>query len=134
MPTEKKQYKFPKAIGACADRLYNLQEARRKQQKIVDKLADEESQLKEHIINTLPKSKAQGVAGRLALAKIEQKDVPSPKDWTKIFAYIKRNNAFELLQRRLSSTAVQERWDAKKSIPGIEKFKVTTVSLTKLKR
>ena len=62
----KKTYKFPKKIGTCADKLYKLRQDRLAQQKIVDALQEEESALKTHIINTLPKSEASGVSGKLA--------------------------------------------------------------------
>ncbi len=132
MAEKKKQYKFPKLLGACADRLYKLVEDRRLAQRKADELEAEEKALKEYIINTLPKSQASGVAGKLARVSIDQKDVPSPKDWDKIYKYILKTKSFELLQRRLASQVVQERWEAGKEVPGVERFKVTTVSLTKL--
>jgi hypothetical protein len=124
--------KIPKALGACADRLYEVRAARIKQQKVADALAAEESALKEHIINTLPKSQASGVAGKVARVSVETKEVPSVRDWNKLFKHILKTKSFELLQRRVSVSAVEERWESNKMVPGVEKFKAVTVSITKV--
>ena len=74
-------YKFPKTMGACADRIYELKNKRLAMQKEVDAVEAEEKALKEHIINTLPKSETTGVAGKLARVTVVTKQVPQVKDW-----------------------------------------------------
>ena len=57
--------------------------------------------------------------------------VPQAVDWTKIYRFMKKNNAFDLLQRRLASTAWNDRMEDRKSpIPGIESFTKTTLYIT----
>lgn len=128
MPT----FKVPKSLAACADLLYTTKARRLEVQKQVDELEKQEIQLKEYIINNLPKSQATGVAGKLARVTLVQKTKPQVQDWDKFYAYVKKNGAFEMLQRRLSDAAIQERWDNKKQVPGVEPFKVTTVSVNKV--
>lgn len=132
-PTQTKSvvYKFPKTIGACADHLFALKAKKSAAQKVVDAIEAEEKALREHLIQTLPKSEASGVSGKVANVKIVTKSVVQVKDWNAFYAYIKKNNAFELLQKRPSETAVAERWDNKKVVPGVEKFDFPVVSLTK---
>lgn len=132
MPSEKKKFKFPPKLGACADLLYKLREKRLEEQKKVDLIEEEEKALKEHLIQTLPKSEANGVAGKVARVSIVGKAVPRVADWDKFYKHIKKTGAFELMQRRVSDTAVQERWDAGKPVPGVESFNVTTVSINKV--
>ena len=93
-------FKFPKALGACADLVYSLRQERLAAQKVVDALEEKEKALREHIINTLPKSEATGAAGKLARVTVMTKDVPQVKDWEKFYAYVKKNNAWDLMQRR----------------------------------
>ena len=126
------KYKFPKALGACADKLYELRQKRLDQQKVVDALEAEEKALKEHIINTLPKSEASGVAGKLARVTVVTKEVPQVKDWDAFYKHVKKTGEFELLGRRLTETAVRERWEAGKQVPGVEAFKAVSVSLNKV--
>lgn len=131
MATEKK-FKFPKSLGACADKLYELRQKRMEQKKLVDAIEAEEKALKEHIINTLPKSEASGVAGKLARVTVVTKEVPQVKDWDAFHKYVKRTGAFYLMQRRLSDTAIKEIWESGKTVPGVEKFNTVSVSINKV--
>jgi hypothetical protein len=125
-------FKFPKTIGACADRLYQLRQKRLEQQKLVAAIEEEEKALKEHIIQTLPKSEATGASGKVANVKVVPKTVPQVKDYDKFYAYVAKNKRFDLLQRRLNDKAIQDMWDNKKQVPGIEPFQTSTVSCTKV--
>jgi hypothetical protein len=128
---EKPKFKIPKTLGACADRLYALRELKAAAQKSVDAIEAEYNAIREYVIETLPKSEASGVAGRVGRVAVVRKEVPQVEDWTAFYAYVKKNNAFELLQRRLGDAAVKERWDAGKVVPGVTKFTAVTISLTK---
>lgn len=132
MSDEKPKFKMPKTLGAAADRLYEVRQKRLDQQKVVDALAAEEAALKDHIINNLPKSEASGVAGKLCRVSVVTKAIPQVKDWDALYKYVKKTGAFELLQRRLSDAAIKERWEAGKTVPGIESFNVVSVSVNKL--
>jgi len=132
MAEAKITYKFPKTMGACADRLYELRQKRLDMQKEVDKVAAEESALKEHIINTLPKSEASGVAGKLARVTVITKVVPQVKDWDAFYKYVKKTGQFDLMQRRITDGAIKERWEAGKEIPGVEHFNAISVSINKV--
>ncbi len=123
---------LPKTLGACADKLYRLREQRQDAQKVVDKLKSQETELKVHLINTLPKSDLQGAIGKKARVKITTKDVGNIKDWDKFCKYMSKNKAWDLVQRRVSAKALKDRWDEGKKIPGVEPFRVVDVSLTKV--
>ena len=132
MSTAAKTYKFPKALGACADRLYALRATRLAEQKKVDAIGAEEAALKEHIINTLPKSEASGVSGKTARVAVLTKTVAQVQDWDALYKYVARTKQFDLLARRVSDAAVKERWEDGKAVPGVDKFNAVTVSVTKL--
>jgi len=123
---------FPATIGECADALYALKEQKAFMAAQLKSVTDAEAALKEHIINTLPKSNASGVAGRLARVRVGTKDVPSVTDWAKLQAYVRRTGEFELLGRSIAAAAVEERWTAGKKIPGVEPFKAVKVYINKL--
>lgn len=125
-------FKVPKTAAACADLLYTTRQARLEKQKEVDALADQESAIKEALINALPKGEATGVAGKIARVSIKTKEVPQADDWTSIQAYVKKHDAFDLFQRRLSDTAVKERWLAGEEIPGVAHFNKVEVSCVKV--
>ena len=49
---------------------------------------------------------------------MRQTKQPSIVDWNAFYGYVAETKQFELLHKRLSSTAFKERWDAGESIPG----------------
>lgn len=128
---KKPDLKIPKTIGACADELFEIKTLRLQLQRVVDALSTDETTLKNHIINTLPKTDT-GAAGKLARVSVETKTVPQVANWDKLYAYIKKTGSFDLLHKRLSDKAVTERWESKRIVPGVEEFQLTTVSLNKI--
>lgn len=126
------KYKFPKALGACADKLFELRNKRLAMQKDVDAVAAEETALKNHIIENLPKSEASGVAGKLARVTVVTKQIPQVKDWDAFYKYVKKTGSFDLMQKRLTDAAIKERWEAGKEIPGVEHFNAVSVSINKV--
>lgn len=125
-------FKVPKTIGACADLLYNTRLDRLAIQKNAAALETQEKALKEHIINTLPKSEASGVSGKVANVKVESTDVNQVEDWDKFYAYIKKTGFFHLLGRSIKQEAIDEILASGKKIPGVKKFPVVKVSCTKV--
>jgi len=131
-PAKKKVFKFPKTMGGCADKVYELRQKRLDAQKIVDAIEEEEKALKEHIINTLPKSESSGVAGKLARVAVVVKDVPQVGDWPAFYKHIKKTGAFELMGRSISKAAVEEVLATGKKIPGIQIFHAVSLSINKV--
>lgn len=121
---------FPKSMAACADLLYVKRSARLTADKIAAELKEQEQALIEYIIDHLPKDSG-GAVGKthkvIVITKIKQQ----VKDWDKFWAYVAKNKRFDLVQRRITETAVQELIDDKKKVPGVEPFTAVTVSLTK---
>jgi len=132
MPRSIKNDPLPKTIGGCADRLYKIREERYELQRRAKALREIETELKEHIIRDLPKSQASGVAGRVARVQVVKREVPQVKDWSKLHRYIKKHDAFELFQRRLNTSAVQERWTEGEKVPGVESFTALDISIKKV--
>jgi len=131
---EESKYIFPKSLGSCVDRLKTLDvkaDAIKAQLKVVE---DEYRALEAHLIESIPKEDLQGATGKTARVELDRKPVPTAKDWDKLYAYIKKTGAFDLLHKRLSTTACNERWAAKRVIPGVESFTVVKLKLTALKK
>lgn len=126
-----KPLKFPKTLGACVDLLYQWEQERAIITRQAEQLKPRETQLTDHIFDTFSKDDLNGATGKVAKANVTRTEVPSVKDWPKFYAYVAKNKAFDLLQRRLSSAAIRERWEAKKVVPGVEKFTALSLSLTK---
>lgn len=125
--------KLPKSPAACADLLYQTRKDRLELQHKIDDLAELETALKEFFINSLPKSQASGIAGKVARVQLGAKIVPQVADWPAFYKYVKKNDAFYLMQKRLSESGIVEIWEDGKKVPGVEKFSVVTVSCTAVK-
>jgi len=125
--------KIPKKMGSVADLMYKTRQTRLALQKQVDALQAQETLLKNHVINNLPKSNATGTSGQIGCVKSVPKSKYVVEDWEKVYRYIKRHNAFEMLQKQLGQKAVEERALAagKRGLPGIGLSGYTDVSLTK---
>lgn len=130
LPKLPKLKAFPKSMGACADLLHQMRADRLNADKFAEELKKRENELKEHIINNLPKGD-EGAVGKTHRVVIVRKTKQNVKDWNAFFGYVKKNNAFDLVQRRISEKAVQDRLDDGKKIPGLEPFQVVDISLTK---
>ena len=136
-PVKKPAFKLPKTIGECADMLMLIKEQKSEIRKSVEALEEREALLREHIIQTLPKSNTTGVEGRIARVSVVTKDVPQVADWDELYAYIIKTKSnkelgFNLLGRSVSTTLIRQLWEAGKDVPGVAKFSVTTLSLKKV--
>lgn len=123
--------KHPKTIGECIDKLFALRKDRLKIEKAAEAVKEKETELEKHIIATFNKTDLEGARGKVAVAGISQTTVPTVKDWTKLCKYIAKEEAFDLLQKRVSTGAYRERLEQKVVVPGVESFIVTKLSLRK---
>lgn len=128
----KAKLKIPKKVGAVADMLYLNREGRLEKQHEVDDMAAVETVLKNHLIDTLPGNEASGTAGKVARVQLKEEQVPRVEDWDLFYKHLKKTGDFDLLNRALNVTAVRERWENNKTIPGVGSFTVTKVSVTKV--
>lgn len=124
---------IPKKIAQVVDLYAKTREKRLAMEKEVETVAKVEAALRDHLIREIPKGAATGVSGKIARVEIYTDEVPQVEDWNKFYTYVKKNNAFDLLQRRLNGKAVEERWNAKKKVAGVGVFKAVKISLTKVR-
>jgi len=118
-------------LGSSIDALYLLRAERLAVEKTVKEMKTRELALRVRIKGMLDAVSLESGAGKLATTSIQLSTEPTAKDWSAIYAYITANDAFDMLQRRLSPTAVKDRWDEGIIIPGIDKFDTWDLSLTK---
>lgn len=64
-------------------------------------------------------------------AIMKTKTVPLATDWPAILHFIKENGALDMLQKRLTESAVKLRWDAGIDVPGIAKTPKYVITITK---
>lgn len=118
-------------LSAKVDLYILTRDRRRSLQREVDDIQAEETELKNTIVSELTKANSRSVGGSSFICSIEQVDKPVAGDWSKTYEWIKENDSFDLLQKRLNEAAVLARWEEGIVIPGISKFPVQKLSVTK---
>lgn len=89
-----------------------------------------EKVLKDAIIAKAKHEGLTAVGAKQGLVKINSLIEPRADDWPSVYAYIKENDAFDLLHRRLTSDAVKARWENGVEIPGVGKAEVWKLSVS----
>jgi hypothetical protein len=128
------EFVLPEDQGLCVDLLYRVRERRLEIEREAERVGKLETMLKEHFIETLS-ANSTGLAGRVALVKVEPKPVPQVADYELFYEFVRKNKAFELLQRRLNEAACKERMDGDPRFAGragITIFRAKKVSVTRL--
>lgn len=121
------------ALAAILDKYVEVRDRRRKMEAEAEALKEkEESPLKAQLIEALRTAKAGSVGGTKMQAKLVTKKSFQAAEWPKIRTFIVDNDAWELMQLRLSPPAIRERLDAGQEIPGIVVVDVEDLSITKL--
>ena len=120
-----------KELSALVDEYYEARNARLSKQRETDNLAEIESDLKRSLIEIMRTQAVSTVGGIQAVVTLRSKPKPIASDWSKVYEFIRDNDAFDLLQKRLNETAVKLRWEDEMQIPGISTFVVDELSISK---
>jgi hypothetical protein len=122
------------SIGTMIDSLYNLRAQRLAIEKQVEELKARETATKEEILFLLKESGLEGAKGEVATASIQYKIKANVTDWDAVYSYIRDNDMFALLQKRLTTTLWAALQEDGILVPGTEPMALTDLSLTKSKR
>lgn len=126
----------PASLGACVDLYHAAKELRLKMEKqLKGGVQALENALKEHLIANLSKSDDTGIAGRKYRAQIvmSRKIKVKPDEWGILFSWIRKNDRFDMLQKRLADTAVSDWCDEnKRLLPGTEAINIPDLSVRKI--
>ncbi len=119
------------SIGTMIDKLYTMRETRIAAQRVVDDNKKDEALLRQQIIEVLKEQGLNGARGVIATGSIKKEDVPKLSNADKFFAYVKKNDAWHLLHKRIAVEAWRELHEAGKKVPGVEALPVEDLSLSK---
>lgn len=113
------------------DEYAETREARLALQRDVDKLNEQEKSLKAKIIQMLEQAGATAIGGHKMVVELVPKEKPVANDWDAVHKFIMENDAWDLMQKRLTDTAVRLRWEEGIILPGIQKFPYNDLSISK---
>ena len=87
-------------------------------------LKNDEDKLKSFLIEAFKQQKLEGMIIEGRSTGLSTKKQPSVADKEAFLAYIKETGELDLLQFRLATGAVQERWNSEVEVPGIEEIEL----------
>jgi hypothetical protein len=130
---------LPQSMGRCADLYHDVRELRLAMEKEVDAIKARETEIQEHIINTLSVGDDTGAAGLKYRAQVVTKPKPrlltgeAGDGWGIFTSWVRKNDYFHMLQKRINEVAVSEWQEAEQRIaPGLEMINVKSLSVTKI--
>lgn len=87
------------------------------------------AELEKDIMALMSQAGITSAASDKASLSMKKKQHPAIDDWQAFYGYVATTGQFELLHKRLSSTAFRERWDAGEAIPGTSISEVWELSV-----
>lgn len=128
------RFKAAKTPAARADFLYALENKEWKElKKVFDTMDNFCGKLEQWFVQEF-RNDQRGVTGRLGRVEVNKKEIAQVIDWPKFYAYVAKRKEFDLLNKALNQSAVKERWEQKKQVPGVGKYTADVISLTGVKR
>lgn len=77
------------------------------------------SEIDGQILSIMLRDGVESTKTTLGTVSIKRSTVPQVTDWPAVYDFIAQHQAFDLLQRRLSTTAWRDRADAGDVVPGV---------------
>jgi len=118
-------------LQELADSLFHIKATITELNKEVKDLTEQKTEAERELIDELNKLGLDQIRTDTATYSVKEETVPVAKDWEAIGAWVIKNNAMHLLQRRLSSVSYREFLELGEEIPGTEAFTKSTISTRK---
>jgi len=110
-------------------RLFEIRSAKAALEAERKKLGEEEDGLSAELLRQMDKQGSTRVSTSLGTAIRTVTTLPVVDSWDDFYSWIKENDAFHLLQRRVSSPAYREIVDGGEAIPGVRSYEDVKVNL-----
>ena len=124
---------MPKTLGATIDLIWTLEQEIKEAEAAIKPLKEKQKALEEYLMSNFERQGIDGSKGKLGAASIRRSTVAEVVDWIPFYEYMRKNKAYDLMQKRISVTACRERWDSGKEIPGVAQKQIETLSITTVK-
>jgi len=119
-------------LSALVDTFNQARNKRLAADKEARALKSVETKLKEQILHVMIDQDCGFAAGMDVRVKLQTKSKPQATDWSLVYDYMIQNDAMDLVQKRLTESAVNARLEDGIEIPGIEFYEVNDLSVAKL--
>ena len=121
-------------VSSMVDEYVVVRAARLEQDKVAEAFRTKEEALKVALLEGMKLSSQHVLASKKHSVTLREREEPSVTDWQTLYDHIRATGDFELLQRRPTTLACRERWEAGVAIPGVSKYTVQSLSISTLKK
>lgn len=120
-------------VGKQIDQLYQLREKKRALESQVKEIDEQYRALEGELIDQLVQDGMTKATGKLASVSVGEEIRAQVDDWDTFYAFIKKKNAFYLLERRPANAAYRELLQANTKVPGVVPFTKQKLNLRTVK-
>ena len=118
-------------LGKLADQLHDKRADRLAADKVAAALKSEEHQLQSTLIFEMEENNLSSIGGTDCIIKRSVKQRAIASDWPEVYAFIKEHDAFDLLHKRLTDSAIILRKDDGVDVPGITMLDYSKITYSK---
>lgn len=120
----------PKTVADIMRRMFEIRSERSEIKDRDSELFQEFERLSEQLIAKMEEQGSTRVSCKgLGTAILAKTIVPGVDDWDAVFQFIKDNDAFHLVQRRIATGAFREMLSAGQEVPGIRQVEKVDIGL-----
>lgn len=119
------------ALGNLADQLHAKRADRLAADKVASQLKSEEHALQYELIAEMEESSLSSIGGKECIIKRKVKQRAIAADWPEFYAFIKEHDAFDLLHKRITDSAVLLRLEDGVEVPGVSLLDYSTITYSK---
>ena len=118
-------------LGNLADHLNTTRANRLAADKVAAALKSEEHALYQQLVSEMEENNLSSIGGKDCIVKRTVKERAIAGDWQLIQEYIKEHDAFDLLHKRLTDSAVLLRRDDGVEVPGVTLMEFSKLTYSK---
>jgi hypothetical protein len=118
-------------LPKLADEYYKIREDRLAADKAAASLKAKENELFTAITYVMSEHDMSSVGGKVAILKRSVEEKPIAQDWDEIYRYIRENDAFDILHKRLGVGALRLRKDDDIDVPGVGWMEYDKITISK---
>lgn len=118
-------------LGALADLYEETRQQRLAADRVAAGLKSEETKLKQALIDAMRTGDLSSIGGKVAIAKRHQKRRAIAQDWPAVYGYIFREQAMDVLEKRLLQSGIAARWEDGVEVPGVGVFEYDEITISK---
>jgi len=112
------------------DNYISLRAQRLSLDKQVADLKKQEEEIKDHLISEFRSQGLSALGGKAGICKLHMSVEPEVTDWPTLYTHIKETDNWDLLHRRLTTTAVKLRWEEDETVPGVGKYEAYKLTVS----